>query len=141
MAIEVKGSAPLLQVYDMGTSVRFYRDKLGFTVTGTDGRPAESCDWCMMELGNVTVMLNTRYEADDRPAAPDPIRVEHHDDAAIFFSCPEVDAAYAELRSRGVEAKKPFITHYGFKTMTLKDPDGFSLVFHYPEKEAPSVSP
>jgi glyoxylase I family protein len=131
MPIDVKGCAPLLQVYDMGTSVRFYRDQIGFAVTGTDGKPAESCDWCMLELGDVTVMLNTRYEAHDRPAAPDPVRVEHHDDTAIYFGCPDVDAAYTELRSRGVEAKKPFITHYGFKTMTMKDPDGFTLIFHW----------
>jgi glyoxylase I family protein len=132
MAIEVRGLAPLLQVYDMATSVRFYRDQLGFTVTGTDGRPAESCDWCMLQLGDSMVMLNTRYEAHDRPPAPDPVRTGHHDDASIYFGCPDVNAAYAELRARGVAATEPHVTHYGFRTMSVKDPDGFSLVFHWP---------
>ena len=32
MSLEVEGFAPLIQVYDMPTSVRFYRDVLGFEV-------------------------------------------------------------------------------------------------------------
>jgi glyoxalase/bleomycin resistance protein/dioxygenase superfamily protein len=32
MPISVSGLAPLLQVYDMPASIRFYRDTLGFTV-------------------------------------------------------------------------------------------------------------
>lgn len=133
MAIEVRGLAPLLQVYDMATSVRFYRDRIGFEVEMTDGRRAEECDWCMLKLGDTNVMLNTRYEPDDRPPVPDPGRVEAHDDTAIYFGCPDVDAAYELLTARGVDAKKPFITRYRFKTMTLRDPDGFALIFHWPE--------
>ena len=30
MAIEIRGIAPLIQVYDMPTAVHFYRDLLGF---------------------------------------------------------------------------------------------------------------
>jgi hypothetical protein len=30
MAIDVRGLVPLLQVFDMPTSIRFYRDVLGF---------------------------------------------------------------------------------------------------------------
>ncbi len=40
-------------------------------------------------------MLNTAYEEDARPRAPDPARVAAHEDTAIYFSCPDVDAAYA----------------------------------------------
>ena len=32
MSIKVEGSAPLIQVFDMPTSVAFYRDVLGFSV-------------------------------------------------------------------------------------------------------------
>jgi catechol 2,3-dioxygenase-like lactoylglutathione lyase family enzyme len=32
MAPKLRGVSPLLQVYDMPTSVRFYRDQLGFEI-------------------------------------------------------------------------------------------------------------
>lgn len=38
MAIEVRGLAPLLQVFDMPTSLTFYRDVLGLRIAGTDGK-------------------------------------------------------------------------------------------------------
>lgn len=104
MAIEIRGSAPLLQVFDMPTSVRFYRDLLGFAVASTDGRLAEECDWVLLRLGDVELMLNTAYEADERPAAPDPARIASHEDVCIFFDCPDVDLTYEHLsrpRCRG----------------------------------------
>ena len=35
MGIEIRGMAPLLQVFDMPTSIAFYRDVLGFEVATT----------------------------------------------------------------------------------------------------------
>jgi hypothetical protein len=35
MAIEIRGMAPLLQVFDMTASIVFYRDVLGFQVKST----------------------------------------------------------------------------------------------------------
>jgi glyoxylase I family protein len=132
MAIDVRGLAPLLQVFDMPTSVRFYRDVLGFEIGLTDGKPADEYDWCLLRLNDVELMLNTAYEGPERPTKPDPARVSAHGDMAIFFDCPGVDAAYAHLTARGMTVEEPTITHYGFKTMTLKDPDGYDLVFHWP---------
>ena len=42
MAIEVRGLSRLLEVFDMPTSLAFYRDKLGFRVTGDSGQGDES---------------------------------------------------------------------------------------------------
>ena len=41
MPIDVRGLTPLLQVYDMPTSVRFYRDMLGFRLVSTSPRWAQ----------------------------------------------------------------------------------------------------
>lgn len=38
MTITVRGLCPLLQVFDMPTSLRFYRDILGFSVVERSGR-------------------------------------------------------------------------------------------------------
>ena len=45
MSIEVRGVCVLLQVFDMPTSVRFYRDVLGFEVVQTTPREGDQFDW------------------------------------------------------------------------------------------------
>lgn len=132
MAVDVKGMAPLLQVFDMPASVRFYRDILGFELAVTDGKSPDAYDWCLLRLNGIDLMLNTAYEADDRPAEPDPARIAAHADTALFFGCPDVDATCAYLRERGVSVNGPMVTHYGFKKLSFKDPDGYDLVFHWP---------
>ena len=132
MAIEVRGLAPLLQVFDMPTSMRFYRDQLGFEVVGSDNKPADEFDWVLLSLNGVQLMLNTAYEADERPPAPDSTRISSHRDTEIYFGCPNVDAAYEHLRSKGIEVEPLKITHYGFKTLSFSDPDGYCLCFHWP---------
>ena len=133
MALEVSGLTPLLQVYDMPTSVRFYRDVLGFEIMRTSPVLGEDrFHWALLRLGNAELMLNTAYEFDDeRPAKPDHARTAAHDDTGLFFACPDVDAAYKELSSKGVNVKKPSITGYGMKQMYLRDPDGYALCFQW----------
>lgn len=45
MSIEVQGVCALLQVFDMPTSVRFYRDVLGFEIAETSARDGDPFDW------------------------------------------------------------------------------------------------
>ena len=132
MGIEVRGMAPLLQVFDMPTSIAFYRDVLGFEVVPTSKPRGEHFDWALLRLKGVELMLNTAYEQDARPPAPDPARIAAHDDTAIYFGCPDVDAAYAHLRRRGIAAKEPEVAHYGMKQLYLHDPDGYNLCFQWP---------
>jgi catechol 2,3-dioxygenase-like lactoylglutathione lyase family enzyme len=60
MSIKVEGSAPLMQVFDMPTSVAFYRDVLGFSVVKQSG-PGDDFDWGLLKLDGVELMLNTAY--------------------------------------------------------------------------------
>jgi glyoxylase I family protein len=134
MAIEIRGLAPLLQVFDMPTSIAFYRDVLGFEVLTTSNPGKDRFDWALLELDGAQLMLNTAYEEDQRPPDPDPARIAAHADTAIYFGCPDVDAAYAHCRERGVNAKQPRIAHYGMKQLYLNDPDGYELCFQWPAK-------
>ena len=95
MPIDVRGLAPLLQVYDMPTSVRFYRDMLGFElVTTSPVLGPDRFHWALLRLGGAELMLNTAFEFDaERPPGPDAARVAAHDDTGLFFGCPDVDAA------------------------------------------------
>jgi glyoxylase I family protein len=133
MALDLRGLTPLLQVYDMPTSVRFYRDMLGFEVVTTSPVLGEDrFHWALLRLGGAELMLNTAYEFDsDRPAEPDRARTSAHEDTGLYFGCPDVDAAYEELRGRGVEVKEPKVTGYGMKQLYLRDPDGYTLCFQW----------
>jgi catechol 2,3-dioxygenase-like lactoylglutathione lyase family enzyme len=133
MPIHVKeGLCPLLQVYDMPTSIRFYRDILGFeVVTTSPPRSPDDFDWCILRLSDATLMLNTAYEHDSRPPAPDPARIAAHDDTGLFIGCPDVDAAYRHLVEKGLQLNPPKVAPYGMKQLYLKDPDGFCLCFQW----------
>lgn len=134
-AIDIRGMAPLLLVFDMPRAIHFYRDILGFDVIEQAPLGDDDCDWALLRLNSVELMLNTAHEKQDRPEAPDPVRIASHMDTSIYFGCPDVDAAFKHLTSRGVDVKEPFITSYGWKAMFVTDPDGFILCFHWPATE------
>jgi glyoxylase I family protein len=129
--MDIHGVAPLLQVFDMPTSIRFYRDVLGFKVWDSS-QPGDDCNWCGLRLHGAEVMLNTAYEAEYRPPSPDPARVAAHEDTCLFFGCEDLDAAYRHLRAKGVNLKEPKIAPYGMKQLWFKDPDGYGLCFQWP---------
>ena len=135
MAIDLRGLTPLIQVFDMPTSLAFYCDILGFEVHASSAPPPK-CDWVWLKLNETELMLNTAYEQEHRPPAPNAVRVAAHEDTCLYFGCPDPDAAYAYLVSRGVEAKPPKVAPYGMKQLYLKDPDGYALCFQWSTKES-----
>ena len=131
MGIDVRGLTPLLQVFDMPTSLRFYCDILGFKVVQTDGKPLPHNDWVWLRLNDADLMLNTAYEHDKRPQQPDALRATAHRDTALYFGAPDVQAVYESLHSRSRNVKLPSITPYGMKQLYLDDPDGYQLCFQW----------
>jgi uncharacterized glyoxalase superfamily protein PhnB len=136
MAIELRGSAPLFEVFDMAEAFAFYRGVLGFDVVNTnrerDTDPSQ-VDWAWLRLNDVDVMLNTAYDHGERPAVRDRSRVFGHG-VCLYVGCPDVDAAYAHLRAHGIDAKPPKVAPYGMKQLYVRDPDGYTLCFQWPEK-------
>jgi glyoxylase I family protein len=106
MGVEIRGLAPLLQVFDMPTSVRFYCDVLGFELVSSS-HPGDHFGWALPRLNGVELGLNTCYEDDERPPAPDPARVAGHADTGLYFGCPDVDEAYTRLRAKGLDVTEP----------------------------------
>jgi len=129
--MDIHGVAPLLQVFDMPTSLHFYRDVLGFTVWGSS-EPGDNCNWCGLKLHGAEVMLNTAYEAEYRPQAPEAARIAAHEDTCLFFGCEDLEAAYQHVLAHGIEAKPPKVAPYGMKQLWFKDPDGYGLCFQWP---------
>ena len=134
MSIEVQGVCTLLQVFDMPTSVRFYRDVLGFEIVDTSGREGDQFDWGILRLNDTYLMLNTAYEQDSRPAQPVSAHLDAHGDTCMYFRCPDVDAAYQHIRTHGINVQEPKVAPYGMKQLYLHDPDGYSLCFQWPSE-------
>jgi glyoxylase I family protein len=131
MTLDIRGLVPLLQVFDMPTSIHFYRDILGFEVVNTSG-PGDDVGWALLRLNGVELMLNTAYESDQRPPAPDPDRVLGHGDTGLYFGCPDVEGAYKQLRAKGLDVNQPMIQTYGMKQLNVTDLDGYNLCFQWP---------
>lgn len=131
MTYRLEGATTLLEVFDMPTSIRFYRELLGFEVVMTSGE-GDDVGWALLRRDEAELMLNSAYESnDERPPEPDPARHAAHGDTTIFFGCRDVDAAYAELIERGIELDAPVVRDYGMKQLSLRDPDGYGICFQW----------
>jgi catechol 2,3-dioxygenase-like lactoylglutathione lyase family enzyme len=133
MALDVRGLTPLLSVYDMPTSVSFYRDVLGFEVAMSSPPVDEVMfHWCLLRLGGAELMLNTEYEFNsERPAQREPAFTEAHSKVFLYISSPDIDGAYEQLKNKVPCIRKPIVVPYGMKQMYLSDPDGYGICFQW----------
>ena len=129
--VEVSGLAPLLQVFDMPTSIAFYCDVLGGEIVA-QSQPGPRFDWALLRLGGAELMLNTAYEDDARPPAPDPARRAAHADTGLYLGCRDLDTLHAHLRARGLAVPAPIVRPYGMRQLSVEDPDGYLLAFQHP---------
>jgi catechol 2,3-dioxygenase-like lactoylglutathione lyase family enzyme len=127
--------APLIQVFDMPASLRFYRDVIGFEINMSSGE-GDDVDWVLLKLNDIELMLNTAYEKQYRPIEKDEKRVKSHADLTLYFGYPDIDTLYTYFKNKGLELKEPVITGYGWKALYLYDPDNYQLCFHYPIQNA-----
>ena len=135
MPIEIDGMTPLIQVFDMSTSLGFYRDVLGFDVVQDSGNGDDS-SWVWLRLNGTDLMLNDQYEPGSVPAAPPAERTRWHDDTCLYFGCADPDAAYRYLISKGVDCSPPKVAPYGMKQLYVSDPDNYNLCFQCPVGKA-----
>lgn len=133
MPSKLIGLTPLLGVFDMATSLAFYRDRLGFEVVSAspvvetpEGRFSH---WMWLRLGGVELMLNTAYDSGERPSERDAPRIAGHVDTCLFIGCSDLDGVYAEYTRAGLAIEPPVMAGYGLRRFSLRDPDNFELVF------------
>src|SRR6201995_1291340 len=127
----VQQAVPFFGVTSMEASLRFYVDGLGFVMTKkwTPDGP-DKVRWCWLEIGNAALMLQ-EYKED--PQHPNSGRPEGKlgVGVSVCFQCKDALALYREFKSRGVEAKTPFVGNAMWVTI-VEDPDGYKLDFESP---------
>jgi glyoxylase I family protein len=103
--VQVSEVVPLIQVFDMPTALRFYRDGLGFDVAMSSPEvetpERRFSHWIMLRSGQTRIMLNTAYDAGARPIEPDSDRVAAHADTILYFGCDDVEALHDMLVAKG----------------------------------------
>ena len=136
----MRGLCPLISVFDMPRSLRFYRDVLGFGEVAKSGQ-GDDVDWVWLRHGggDANLMLNTAYDSDERPTSPDPARVRTHGDTILYLGCEDLDQAYRHLVEHGVSAEPPEVAPYGMKQVYATDPDGYKVCFQWSTGDRPST--
>jgi glyoxylase I family protein len=99
VGIAIRGLCPLIQVFDMPTSLHFYRDTLGFVEVQKSAQ-GDDVSWAWLRHGEAEVMLNTAYDVGKRPPVPDSARVAAHADTILYVGCQDLESAYAYLVAR-----------------------------------------
>lgn len=124
--MDLRYSYTRLLVSDFSACFRFYRDVLGLTPTfgEDDGTYAD------FDAGGVTIALFSRQEMADAVGAGSlPSALDSQDRVALIFTVADVDAAAAELASRGAGfVREPHDRpDWGGRVAHFLDPDGTLL--------------
>jgi uncharacterized glyoxalase superfamily protein PhnB len=130
----VEQAVPFFWVRDINVAIAFYIDGLGFTRT-IEWRKDGWLRWCWLRLGGASMMLQEFWESGpNRNATGKDLGVG----VSINFVCKDAVALYREFRSRGIDAKRPFVGN-GMWVTHVRDPDGYNLYFESPT-DAPEES-
>lgn len=128
---EISAISPFFIVWDVPSSLRFYRDRLGFEIT-FQGPAPDDVFFGIVRRGGAQILL----KAVGVPPVPNCTRDIKQGiarwDAFVFV--PDPDALAAEFASRGVELSEPLAdTDDGLRGFELKDADGYVLFFGRPQ--------
>jgi uncharacterized glyoxalase superfamily protein PhnB len=121
---------PLIGVFDMPSSLAFYRDLLGFSVVfaSPEVETAEGrfSHYMWLRFGGAEIMLNTLNDSNERPLEPPEKTTK---DAGFYIGCADIELAYKELAERGLKTEPPKLAGYGLNLFSVQDPDGYTVVF------------
>lgn len=118
--MNLKQAVPFFNVKDIETSLRFYVEGLGFTMTKS-WTPEGKLRWCWLERDGVALMLQ-EYLPAQVPTEKVGVGV------SICFICEDALALYHECKARGLAASRPFVGN-GMWVTAVVDPDGYRLEF------------
>lgn len=107
-------------VHDVDAAIAFYRDNLGFTEVM---HPAPA--FAMLSLGDLRLALSAQGGGPGGgQAMPDGTVPEPGGWNRFAIEVPDLDAAVAALRGRGVRFRNQIITGVGGRQILAEDPSG-----------------
>lgn len=125
--VNVKQAVPFFRVSDMQASLRFYIDGLGFKMKYR-WIDEDVLRWCWLEIGEAALMLQEYpKEGHDSWVPESKVGVG----VTISFQCVDALKIYREIKSRGIQATRPFVGNHMWVT-GVSDPDGYRLEFESP---------
>jgi catechol 2,3-dioxygenase-like lactoylglutathione lyase family enzyme len=123
----LKLSIPFFGVKDIETSLRFYVDGLGFTMTRHWSPEGRIC-WSWLERDQVAIMLQ-EYSKDGRHGGSP--EGEFGLGVVVCIFCADAITVYHDALARGIDAKRPFVGNHLWVT-SVRDPDGYGIDFESP---------
>ena len=117
----VRQAVPFFMVKDIDSSINFYINGLGFSMTESwidQGK----IKWCWLNIDEAALMLQEYNEIRNVPKEKTGEGVE------IFFICEDALAIYTQITSNGMLASEPFVGNKMW-VVQVKDPDGYRIAF------------
>jgi catechol 2,3-dioxygenase-like lactoylglutathione lyase family enzyme len=122
---------PILNVTDVEASLRFYTEKLGFTVPWRfDDEDGKAYVGQLDRQGSAFILSKRWPEKVGKALLFISLNVEPHSHEA---SVAAIDALRAEFEAKGVAVKDGW---WGYRLLVVDDPDGNQLLFNYPNEPA-----
>lgn len=119
---------PNLVVSDLGRSLAFYRDVLGFQVVTTVPEQAPFV-FAWMQRDTVSVFLNNEEVSKLKTQAGTNMLFITLQAADVQAG---VDALYAQIKDRAPVTMELVTQFYGMREFAIKDPDGYTVIFAQP---------
>lgn len=120
----VQQAVPFFSVSNIEVSVRYYVDRLDFTLARkwiVEGK----LRWCWLQIGNAALMLQ-QFPKEGRDSWTPGGKLG--EGVTIYFKCRDARAIYREAIRRGAQASKPMVGNGQWET-NLSDPDGYRIIF------------
>lgn len=118
---------PALETRDLPRTIAFYRDVLGFTVHLL--WPETNPTFCILDHGDV----HLSFYVDEHGGEGEPIMT-----GQLRIDAVGVMAVFERVRPHAVIEWGPEVYHYGRREFSMKDPNGYSLIFSEPTSDPPT---
>lgn len=121
------GVTPALQTRDLPGTIAFYRDVLGFTVHLL--WPEEHPTFCILDHGEV----HLSFYVDTHGGGSEPRMT-----GQLRIDAEGVRQIHERVRPHAEIEWGPEVYHYGRREFSVKDPNGYSLIFSEPTSDPPT---